>query len=173
MSATMTAIQATTQNIVIRVIEEKDNAGIARIIREVSAEHGLTADKGFAVGDPILDTLYDVYHQPRSAYWVVEMDGEIVGGGGVAPLAGGDSNTCELQKMYLSSVLRGKGIAKKIVQQSLAFGKEQGYSRCYLETTDILKAAIGLYEKLGFEFIDEALGNTGHGDCEIRMLKYL
>ncbi|MGA3699387.1 GNAT family N-acetyltransferase [Enterobacteriaceae bacterium TYF_5] len=169
----MTATQAITSSIVIRAIEEKDNAGIARVIREVSAEHGLTADKGFAVADPILDTLYEVYHQPRSAYWVVEMDGEVVGGGGVAPLAGGDGNTCELQKMYLSSKLRGKGIAKKIVLQSLEFGKEQGFSRCYLETTDILKAAVGLYEKLGFEFIDKALGNTGHSDCEIRMVKPL
>ncbi|MEQ5095203.1 GNAT family N-acetyltransferase [Proteus terrae] len=169
----MTATQAITSNIVIRAIEKKDNAGIARVIREVSAEHGLTADKGFAVADPILDTLYEVYHQPRSAYWVVEMDGEVVGGGGVAPLAGGDGNTCELQKMYLSSKLRGKGIAKKIVLQSLEFGKEQGFSRCYLETTDILKAAVGLYEKLGFEFIDEVLGNTGHSDCEIRMVKPL
>lgn len=173
MSATMTPTQTITSNIVIRAIEEKDNAGIARVIREVSAEHGLTADKGFAVADPILDTLYEVYHQPRSAYWVVEMDGEVVGGGGIAPLAGGDGNTCELQKMYLSSKLRGKGIAKKIVLQSLEFGKEQGFSRCYLETTDILKAAVGLYEKLGFEFIDEALGNTGHSDCEIRMVKPL
>ena len=51
--------------------------------------------------------------------------------------------------------------------------EKQGFSRCYLETTDILKAAIGLYEKLGFEFIDKALGNTGHSDCEIRMLKSL
>ncbi|MEQ5226365.1 GNAT family N-acetyltransferase [Proteus cibi] len=169
----MTATQTITSSIVIRAIEEKDNAGIARVIREVSAEHGLTADKGFAVADPILDTLYEVYHQPRSAYWIVEMDGEVVGGGGVAPLAGGDGKTCELQKMYLSSKLRGKGIAKKIVLQSLEFGKEQGFSRCYLETTDILKAAVGLYEKLGFEFIDEALGNTGHSDCEIRMVKPL
>lgn len=173
MSATMTANPNATQNIIIRAIEKRDNAGIARVIREVSAEHGLTADKGFAVADPILDTLFEVYHQPRSAYWVVEMDGEIVVGGGVAPLAGGDGETCELQKMYLSSKLRGKGIAKKIVQQSLEFGKQQGFSRCYLETTDILKAAISLYEKLGFEFIDKALGNTGHSDCEIRMLKSL
>ncbi len=41
-----------------------------------------------------------------------------------------------------------KGIAKKIVQQSLEFGKQiRLFSRCYLETTDILKAAIGLYMK--------------------------
>ncbi|MCD2529323.1 GNAT family N-acetyltransferase [Providencia huaxiensis] len=163
----------TTQNYKIRLIEQQDNAGIAAVIREVSAEHGLTADKGFAVADPILDTLFEVYSKPRSAYWVVEMDGEIVGGGGVSQVAGGDSQTAELQKMYLSSVLRGKGLAKQIVQMSLTFAKQQGYTRCYLETTKELQAAIKLYEKLGFEFIDEPLGNTGHSDCEIRMLKAL
>ncbi|MEQ4707546.1 MULTISPECIES: GNAT family N-acetyltransferase [Providencia] len=163
----------TTQNYKIRLIEQQDNAGIAAVIREVSAEHGLTADKGFAVADPILDTLFEVYSKPRSAYWVVEMDGEIVGGGGVSQVAGGDSQTAELQKMYLSSVLRGKGLAKQIVQMSLSFAKQQGYTRCYLETTKELQAAIKLYEKLGFEFIDEPLGNTGHSDCEIRMLKAL
>ncbi len=66
----------TTQNYKIRLIEQQDNAGIAAVIREVSAEHGLTADKGFAVADPILDTLFEVYSKPRSAYWVVEMDGK-------------------------------------------------------------------------------------------------
>ncbi|EHZ6873036.1 GNAT family N-acetyltransferase [Providencia rettgeri] len=163
----------TTQNYKIRPIEQQDNAGIAAVIREVSAEHGLTADKGFAVADPILDTLFEVYSKPRSAYWVVEMDGEIVGGGGVSQVAGGDNDTAELQKMYLSSVLRGKGLAKQIVLMSLEFAKAQGYTRCYLETTKELQAAIKLYEKLGFEFIDEPLGNTGHSDCEIRMLKEL
>ncbi|MBW3116654.1 GNAT family N-acetyltransferase [Providencia rettgeri] len=163
----------TTQNYKIRPIEQQDNAGIAAVIREVSAEHGLTADKGFAVADPILDTLFEVYSKPRSAYWVVEMDGEIVGGGGVSQVAGGDNDTAELQKMYLSSVLRGKGLAKQIVLMSLEFAKAQGYTRCYLETTKELQAAIKLYEKLGFEFIDEPLGNTGHSNCEIRMLKAL
>ncbi|WP_047684601.1 MULTISPECIES: GNAT family N-acetyltransferase [Xenorhabdus] len=163
----------TTHNYIIRPIIQQDNADIAAVIREVSAEHGLTADKGFAVADPILDTLYEVYNQPRSAYWVVEMEGKVVGGGGIAPLAGGDNDTCELQKMYLSSVLRGKGVAKQIVQQSLAFGTEQGFTRCYLETTAELKAAIALYKKLGFSYLDEPLGNTGHNDCEVRMIKTL
>ncbi|MBC8944744.1 GNAT family N-acetyltransferase [Xenorhabdus indica] len=163
----------TTHNYIIRPIIQQDNADIAAVIREVSAEHGLTADKGFAVADPILDTLYEVYNQPRSAYWVVEMEGKVVGGGGIAPLAGGDNDTCELQKMYLSSVLRGKGVAKQIVQQSLAFGTEQGFTRCYLETTAELKAAIALYKKLGFSYLDEPLGNTGHSDCEVRMIKTL
>lgn len=51
----------------------------------VSAEYGLTADKGYTVADPNLDELYELYSQPGSAYWVVEQEGEVVGGGGVAP----------------------------------------------------------------------------------------
>ncbi|HHR6207821.1 TPA: GNAT family N-acetyltransferase [Providencia alcalifaciens] len=159
----------TTSTVQVRLIQPQDNPGIAAVIREVSAEHGLTADKGFAVADPILDTLYEVYSKPRSAYWVVEMDGKIVGGGGISQVAGGDEHTAELQ----NSVLRGKGLAKQIVLMSLEFAKQQGYTRCYLETTSELQAAIKLYEKLGFNFIDEPLGNTGHSDCEIRMLKTL
>ena len=46
-----------------------------------------------------------------------------------------------------------------------------GFKRCYLETTAFLKEAIGLYEHLGFQHIDYALGCTGHVDCEVRMLR--
>ncbi len=164
---------STTENYTLRLIRPEDNAGIAQVIRAVSAEHGLTADKGFAVADPILDTLYEVYHQPRAAYWVIDINGEILGGGGVSALTGGDGKTAELQKMYISARLRGKGLAKKIVLQALEFAKAEGYSQCYLETTGDLQAAIKLYEKLGFNFLDAPLGNTGHGDCEVRMLKVL
>ncbi len=47
-----------------------------RVIRQVSAEYGLTADKGYTVADPNLDELYELYSQPGSAYWVVEQEGK-------------------------------------------------------------------------------------------------
>ncbi len=55
----------------VRRITTADNAAIARVIRQVSAEYGLTADKGYTVADPNLDELYQVYSQPGAAYWVV------------------------------------------------------------------------------------------------------
>lgn len=67
----------------VRRITTADNAAIARVIRQVSAEYGLTADKGYTVADPNLDELYQVYSQPGAAYWVVEQNGCVVGGGGV------------------------------------------------------------------------------------------
>ncbi|WP_300000519.1 GNAT family N-acetyltransferase [uncultured Cedecea sp.] len=157
----------------LRRIAPHDNPAIARVIRQVSAEYGLTADKGYTVADPDLDELYQVYSKPGFAFWVVEYDGEVVGGGGVAPLACSQPDICELQKMYFSSVVRGRGLAKKLALLAMDYAREQGFKQCYLETTAFLKEAIGLYEHLGFVHIDEPLGCTGHVDCEVRMLKSL
>lgn len=64
------------QSINLRRISAEDNAAIAHVIRQVSAEYGLTADKGYTVADPNLDELYQVYSQPGHAYWVVDYNGE-------------------------------------------------------------------------------------------------
>ncbi len=101
-----TSVPAAT---LLRRITAADNAAIARVIRQVSAEYGLTADKGYTVADPNLDELYELYSQPGSAYWVVEQEGEVVGGGGVAPLACSEPDICELQKMYFMTSARARG----------------------------------------------------------------
>ena len=48
----------------MRRITEQDNPAIAAVIRTVSAEYGLTADKGYTVADPNLDELFQLYNQP-------------------------------------------------------------------------------------------------------------
>lgn len=45
---------ATPARLLVRPITAEDNPAIAHVIREVSAEHGLTADKGYTVSDPNL-----------------------------------------------------------------------------------------------------------------------
>lgn len=157
----------------VRLIQPADNPHIASVIRQVSAEFGLTADKGFTVADPDLDRLCELYRQPDSAYWVIELDGRIAGGGGVAPLRGSDADVCELQKMYFMPELRGKGMAKALALRAMEHARGLGFRRCYLETTASLIRAVRLYEHLGFQHIDGPMGNTGHVDCEIRMLRLL
>ena len=160
-------------NIVVRPITPEDDSAIAAVIRHVSAEFGLTADKGYTVSDPDLDHLSLLYSKPRSAYWVIEHQGRVAGGGGIAPLAGAAPDICELQKMYFMASLRGRGIAHELALRALDFARGQGFKRCYLETTATLTRAIALYERLGFVHIDGPLGSTGHVDCEVRMLKQL
>ena len=162
-----------TLPLTLRRITANDNPAIAAVIRQVSAEYGLTADKGYTVADPNLDELYERYSQPGAAYGGVEQNGEVVGGGGVAPLSCSEPDICELQKMYFMTSARGQGLAKKLALMALDHARQQGFKRCYLETTAFLKEAIGLYEHIGFEHIAEPLGCTGHVDCEVRMLKVL
>lgn len=157
----------------VRPITSADNALIAGVIRTVSAEFGLTADKGYTVSDPNLDHLYELYSEANSAYWVVELDGKVVGGGGIAPLQGSDADVCELQKMYFLAEARGYGVARSLALQALEYGRARGFKRCYLETTASLTRAIRLYEHLGFRHIDGPMGYTGHVDCEVTMLKQL
>ncbi|MGR5152932.1 bifunctional helix-turn-helix transcriptional regulator/GNAT family N-acetyltransferase [Photobacterium swingsii] len=168
-SRAITAV-AKQQGIIVRSITPNDNPSVAAVIRRVSAEYGLTEDKGYGVADPTLDSMHEVYTDTKSHYWVIEQEQRVLGGGGIAPLAGSD-NLCELQKMYFLPQLRGKGLARMLAVRALKFAREQGYNGCYLETTANLKEAIALYQSLGFVTIPHALGNTGHDACEVRMLK--
>ncbi|QUJ67892.1 MarR family transcriptional regulator [Photobacterium sp. GJ3] len=159
------------QGYAIRPLTPLDNASIAAVIRKVSAEYGLTADKGYGVADPTLDSMSEVYQADRHEYWVIEHHHRVLGGGGIAALAG-EADVCELQKMYFLPELRGLGLARKLAVKALRFAREQGYRACYLETTANLVEAIALYESLGFHHIEEPMGNTGHDACEIRMVKW-
>ncbi|TVL12966.1 acetyltransferase [Shewanella xiamenensis] len=154
---------------IIRAASATDDAAIAQVIRDVSAEYGLTADKGYSVADPTLDCLSQIYSQAGAQYWVVEYEGRVVGGAGIAPLAN-NAGICELQKMYFMPEIRGKGLAKRLALLALDFARQTGYQSCYLETTAILKEALKLYEHLGFYSLSAPLGNTGHDACEIPML---
>ncbi|MDX1268881.1 MAG: GNAT family N-acetyltransferase, partial [Oceanisphaera sp.] len=137
--------------------------------RAVSAEYGLTADKGFSVADPDLDRLSAVYQQHGAEYWVVEgSEGCLLGGAGLGPMPGSDK-VCELQKMYLASTARGKGLGRSLALHVLQQARRLGYRYCYLETTAILPEALQLYRQLGFESCTRR-GNTGHHDCEITLM---
>ncbi|KDM92428.1 bifunctional helix-turn-helix transcriptional regulator/GNAT family N-acetyltransferase [Photobacterium galatheae] len=160
------------QGYAIRSLTPLDNAAIAAVIRRVSAEYDLTADKGYGVADPTLDSMSEVYQPARHAYWVIEHHHRVLGGGGIAALAG-EENVCELQKMYFLPELRGRGLARKLAVKALRYAREQDYRACYLETTANLVEAIALYESLGFQHLDGPMGNTGHDACEIRMVKWL
>ncbi len=148
----------------IRPIQPADDAAIAAIIRTVMPEFGAVGS-GFAIADPEVDWMSRAYAAPRHAYFVLERDGRVLGGAGVAPLAGGDPETCELRKMYFLPEARGLGAGTAMMERCLAAARGFGFARCYLETLTGMDAAMRLYERSGFRRIDAPLGATGHGGC--------
>lgn len=168
---------ASADNIYLRPIQEKDNAAIAALIRYVFIELGVPK-VGSAYADPMLDHLYEHYQAQGSAYFVLEQNGGIVGGAGIGPLLGitesaTEDVTCELQKMYLSQRVRGLGQGERLIQHCLSIAQDLGYQQCYLETMTSMVSAQKLYEKMGFQHLDHAMGNTGHHSCPVWMLKKL
>jgi putative acetyltransferase len=159
----------------IRPIEARDDVAIAAIIRTVMPEYGASGC-GFAINDPEVDWMHRAYAESRSAYFVVERIGEdgvatVEGGGGVAPLAGGDADTCELRKMYFLPGLRGLGAGTALMTRCLDAARAFGFRRCYLETLTGMDAAMRLYERSGFRRIDAPMGATGHGGCNTFYLR--
>ena len=156
----------------IRPIEPRDDAGMASIIRTVMPEFGATGC-GFAINDPEVDWMSRAYAQPRCAYFVVEDEGVVLGGGGIAPLEGGDAATCELRKMYFLPAARGRGAGAAMMERCLEAARELGFRQCYLETLSGMDAAMKLYERSGFRRIDAPMGDTGHGGCNTFYLRAL
>jgi putative acetyltransferase len=156
----------------IRPISPSDNAAIAAVIRSVMPEFGADGP-GFAIHDVEVDDMAAAYAQPGCAYYVVERDGKVCGGGGIAPLQGESRGICELRKMYFLPELRGLGAGGELIALCLARAQALGYGRCYLETLTGMNVAQKLYEKHGFERLAAALGSTGHFGCNRFYLRSL
>lgn len=149
----------------IRPILPPDDAAVAGVIRTVMPEFG-AGGEGFAIHDPEVDWMSRAYAQPRSAYFVVDVGGRVLGGAGVAPLQGADDGICELRKMYFLPQARGLGAGAAMMQRCLAAARGFGFRQCYLETLTGMDAAMRLYARTGFRPTCAPLGATGHGGCD-------
>ena len=159
-------------NIIIREIQQKDNQAIAKIVRDVLMEMG-APKVGTAYADPQLDFLFETYQNVKTKYFIVENNGVVIGGAGIAPLENEKETICELQKMYFLPEARGLGIGSQLMGKCLDIAQDFGYEKCYLETMPYMEAAQKLYKKSGFEYLCEPMGNTGHTSCPVWMIKQL
>ena len=158
--------------IIIREIQQKDNQAIAKIVRDVLMELG-APKVGTAYADPQLDFLFETYQNSKSRYFIVDNDGVVIGGAGIAQLENESDIVCELQKMYFLPEARGVGMGSQLMDKCLKAAKDFGYEKCYLETMPYIEAAQKLYKKVGFDYLCEPMGNTGHTSCPVWMIKQL
>lgn len=159
-------------NLTIRPIKPEDNAQIAKVIR--GALEDFNANKsGTVYFDPTTDDLYTLFQTPNSAYYVALLNDEIVGGCGIYPTENLPNGYAELVKIYLHQTARGKGIGKALMLKCFEKAEELNYQHLYLESMPELDIAVGMYQKMGFHFINKPLGNSGHFGCNIWMVKEL
>lgn len=160
------------QEYIIREIEQKDNAQLALVVRNVILEMGAPT-VGTAYEDKATDQLFETYQKEKAIYFVLEYQNKIVGGAGIAQLDNFEGNVCELQKMYFLPEARGKGLGSKLINICLEKAKEFGFVGCYLETLPYMTDAVKLYKKNGFQNLEKPMGNTCHYSCDVWMIKEL
>jgi putative acetyltransferase len=149
----------------IRTVVPGDNVELASLLRVVMEEFGVSGE-GSSFHDPEVRDMAAAYASQGSAYFVVESEENLVGGGGLGPLAGGAPGTSELRKMYLKPDARGHGVGRALLARCLDSARQQGYQRIYLETRKNMLDARRLYERNGFTAVTTPMGHTGHFGCD-------
>ena len=125
-----------------------DATAVRSLVVSVLDEFGLALDPRGTDRD--LEDVDESYRRGGGEFWVVESSGgRIVGACGVWPDPA-EPGRCELRKMYLDALLRGRGIGGQLLALALDHARAAGFRRMELETNHAMTAAIVLYQRAGF-----------------------
>jgi putative acetyltransferase len=130
----------------IRRATNADISDIKELVFGVLRDYGLKPDPDSTDRD--LDDLETHYFKNQGWFCVLECENRVVGSYGLFRVT---DTMCELRKMYLDPKYRGKGYGKALLEDALRRASELGYKLAFLETASVLKEAIALYVKYGFE----------------------
>jgi N-acetylglutamate synthase-like GNAT family acetyltransferase len=100
----------------------------------------------------------------RGRVWLAERGGELVGCCAIAQR--GDA-LAQLRWVLTRPEVRGVGLGRRLVEDSLVYCREQGMQRVFLETTGGLEASRRLYDSLGFRLVSETREELWDGEATL------
>ncbi len=153
----------------IRLAQPTDAPGVVATVRAVYDEYGFTWEAEGYHAD-----LYDLrnYCDPdQSRFWVAEMDGSVVGCGGVRffePIPGDPGNIqvvddyeriagtdCDIIRMYVHPTARRRGIASTIMREIISVCKKRSGIEIWSDKR--FEDAHRLYQSFGARVVGERI----------------
>lgn len=140
-----------TAEIVVRSATNADCGRVQALVFGILREYGLAPDLDGTDRD--IADIEAHYTKRGGTFEIIEdREGNLLGTCGLYPMT---EDTVELRKMYFAKELRGRGIGTKTLERMIETARAKGFRKIYLETASVLKEAVHLYEKFGFEPSDE------------------
>ena len=136
----------------IRDWRVRDRVPAATVIKTVLEEYGLPWQPELADRDVI--EVESAYLSVGGEFWVVEQNSTIVGTAAYQPIARGQ-NAVEIRKMYLLPKVRRQGLGKYLLSKLEQAVAVKDYQEIWLETASVLKQAVTLYERSGYQPVRE------------------
>ena len=137
--------------VIIRSATNADCERVQTLVFGVLREYGLEPD--LTGTDRDIADIETHYIDRGGIFEIIEDEnGELLGTVGLYPMT---AETVELRKMYFSKKLRGRGFGTRTLQRMIETARARGFKKIYLETASVLREAVHLYEKFGFQPTDE------------------
>jgi GNAT superfamily N-acetyltransferase len=103
----------------------------------------------------------------RSRAWLAKKEDKIVGS---ILIVERPNNQAQLRLLFVDLTVRGIGLGRWLVEESIRYCCESGFGLVYLWTVDGLNRAISLYESVGFARVAEKpIEEWGRHGVEVRL----
>jgi putative acetyltransferase len=111
----------------------------------------LNMDLSFQDIDKELSNFPSVYGRPKGLFLLAWYKGKLAGGVGLRML---EPKVCEMKRLFVYDQFRRRGIGCSLCNALIQEAKNLAYEKMRLDTLGRMKAAIRLYESLGFKEIE-------------------
>jgi putative acetyltransferase len=111
----------------------------------------LNMDLSFQDIDKEFSNFDSMYGPPSGLFLLAWHRGELGGGVGLRIL---EANICEMKRLFVYEKFHGKGLGRSLCTELIQESMKLEYEKMRLDTLGQMKAAMRLYENLGFKEIE-------------------